>query len=46
MRGAVPEDKGDKDQVTHMYTSILIGLSISYGFWWPQYSFVWNSKEV
>ena len=32
MRGAVPEDKGDKDQVTHMYIDILIGNSISYEF--------------
>ena len=33
MRGVVPEDKGDKDQVAQMYTYILIGLSIGYEFW-------------
>lgn len=32
MRGAVPEDKGDKDQVTQMYTSISIGIPIGYEF--------------
>lgn len=32
MRGAVPEDKGDKDQVTQMYSFILIGISIGSEF--------------
>lgn len=32
MRGAVPEDKGDKTGVTHTYTSILIRISIGFEF--------------
>lgn len=32
MRGAVPEDKGDKDRATQMCISILIGNCIGYEF--------------
>lgn len=32
MRGAAPEDKGDEEQVTQIFTSILIRMSIGHEF--------------
>lgn len=40
MRGAAPEDKGDEEQVTQIFTSILIRMSIGHEF--DEHQIAWS----